>query len=48
MIIQGSYAIVVSNDGWIIKIVNSNLALHVEDLVVISNAESKIIMRPEI
>ncbi|MCL4229558.1 type I methionyl aminopeptidase [Candidatus Dependentiae bacterium] len=46
MITMGSHKIVVLDDGWTAKTVDGSLAAHIEDTVIITDAEPKIITRP--
>lgn len=46
MITMGSYKIVVLDDGWTAKTADGSLAAHVEDTIIITDAEPKIITRP--
>jgi methionyl aminopeptidase len=46
MITMGSYKVVVLDDGWTAKTADGSLAAHVEDTIIITDAEPKIITRP--
>lgn len=45
MITMGDYKVYVSNDGWTVKTVDKSWAAHVEDTVVITQGEPKILTR---
>ena len=48
MITMGSYKVVIMSDGWTAKTADSSLAAHVEDTIIITDAEPKIITRRKI
>ena len=45
MITMGDYAVYVDRDGWTVKTVDKSLAAHVEDTIVITQGEAKILTR---
>ena len=45
MITQGKYEVYVTEDGWTVKTVDKSLAAHVEDTIVITQGEPKILTR---
>lgn len=45
MITMGSYKVYVMDDGWTVKTVDKSLAAHVEDTIIITEHEPKIITR---
>lgn len=47
MITQGNYQVYIADDGWTVRTVDKSLAAHVEDTIVITNGEPKIITRNE-
>ncbi len=45
MTTMGSYEVVIMDDGWTVKTADKSMAMHVEDTVVITDSEPKIITR---
>lgn len=45
MITMGNYAVYVTNDGWTVKTVDKSLAAHVEDTIVITEGEARVLTR---
>ena len=45
MITAGSYEVVVMRDGWTVKTLDGSLSAHVEDTVVVTDGEPKILTR---
>jgi methionyl aminopeptidase len=45
MITMGNYAVYVAKDGWTVKTVDKSLAAHVEDTIVITEGEAKVLTR---
>src|SRR3989338_2376028 len=46
MITVGDYKVFVAEDGWTVKTKDSSLAAHVEDTIVVTEGEPKILTRP--
>jgi len=45
MITMGHHDVYVSNDGWTVKTVDKSLAVHVEDTIIVTQGEPKILTR---
>lgn len=48
MITAGGYKVVVMNDGWTVRTADGSLAAHVEDTIVVTEGEPKILTRPKV
>lgn len=45
MITMGKYDVFIADDGWTVKTVDKSLAAHIEDTIVVTNSEPKVLTR---